>query len=351
MGSEKGLQKFLRSKMLTLLVILVVVIVLFTVWAAILGKQFISADTVMSIIDSIVCTSFLAIGSGALLLTGFLDLSVVAVGASGGVLFAMMMKSWLLPTPVALLLTLLICAVAGTINAVFVNEFNMQPFIATLGTASIFAGLRQCITWDSASMAPQNFSFTNGFTKFLGSYNVFGFIPVTVLLMIILFVFYGVLLKKTKFGNTVYLVGGNRTAARLSGLNPKRVSYILFINNAVLAGVAGMITYMRTGLASQQALANAMFTGLIAAMIGGISFFGGSGGMGGVFVGLCILQTFTKGMTIVNFDAYWVNIIQGLLFVFALSFDMRNVKKQNKFLNKKDKKTPEKIAEKAGSGL
>lgn len=335
--------------MLTLLVILVVVIILFTVWSAILGKHFVSADTAMSIIDSIVCTSFLAIGSGALLLTGLIDLSVVAIGASGGVLFAMMLKTWLLPTPVALILTLLICAAFGAINAVLVNEFNMQPFIATMGTASIITGLRQWITWDPVSMSPQNFNYTNEFTKFLGSYNIFGFIPVTVVLMIVLFVFYGVLLKKTKFGNTVYLVGGNRNAARLSGLNPKRISYTLFINNAILTGVAGIVMFTRTGLASQLALANAMFTGLIAAMIGGISFFGGSGGMGGVFVGLCILQTFTKGMTIVNFDAYWVNVIQGLLFVFALSFDMRNVRKQNKSLNK-EKKTPEKAAAGAGSG-
>ncbi len=351
MGSAKGLQKFLQSKMLTLLIILVFVIILFTVWSAILGKTFLSADTGLSIVDSIVCTSFLAIGSGALLLTGFIDLSVVAIGASGGVFFAMMMKTWLFPTPVALILTLVICGLYGTINAVLVNEFNMQPFIATMGTSSIFAGIRQWITWDSASMSPQNYSFTNGFTKFLGSENIFGFIPVTVVLMLVLFIFYGVLLRKTKFGNTVYLVGGNRTAAKLSGLNPKRTSYILFINNAILTGVAGIVMYVRSGYASQAALANAMFTGLIAAMIGGISFFGGSGGMGGVFVGLCILQTFTKGMTIVNFDAYWVNVVQGLLFVFALSFDVRNVKKQNKSFNKKDKNKPEKITQKAGSGV
>jgi ribose/xylose/arabinose/galactoside ABC-type transport system permease subunit len=86
--------------MLTLLVMLVAVIIIFTAWSAILGKQFLSGDTAMSIVDSIVCSSFLAIGSGALLLTGMIDLSVVAIGASGGVLFAMMMKTWLLPTPV-----------------------------------------------------------------------------------------------------------------------------------------------------------------------------------------------------------------------------------------------------------
>jgi ribose/xylose/arabinose/galactoside ABC-type transport system permease subunit len=349
MGSAKGLQKFLQSKMLTLLIILVFVIVVFVVWTTIIGKNFLTADTAMSIIDSIVCTSFLAIGSGALLLTGTLDLSVVAVGASGGVFFAMMMKTWLLPTPVALILTLAVCGLFGVFNAVLINEFNMQPFIATMGTSYIIGGLRQWITWDPATMSAQNFNYTNDFTKFVGTYNLFKFIPFTVLLMAVFFIVYGVMLRKTKFGNTVYLVGGNRTAARLSGLNPKKISYIMFINNAVLVGIAGIVTYCRNGLASQAALGSAMFTGLIAAMIGGISFFGGSGGMGGVFIGLCILQTFTKGMTIVNFDAYWTPVVQGLLFVLALSFDIRNVKKVNKSLNKKEKKTPEKIA--AGRGV
>jgi ribose/xylose/arabinose/galactoside ABC-type transport system permease subunit len=250
----------------------------------------------------------------------------------------------------ALILTLVICGVLGAVNAALVNEFNMQPFIATMGTSSIIVGLRQWITWDAASMSPLNYTYTNDFTKFLGSYEFLA-LYLSQWLSWPSFLFFTACCSENKIRK--YRLSRRRQpySARLSGLNPKRISYTMFINNAVLTGLAGIIMFVRVGTASQAALANAMFTGLIAAMIGGISFFGGSGGMGGVFVGLCILQTFTKGMTIVNFDSYWVNVVQGLLFVFALSFDIRNVKKQNKSLNKKDKQAPEKITEKAGRGV
>ena len=349
MGSVKGLKKFLSSKMFSLLIILAFLVVLFTVWAAVIGNSFFTTDTLLSIVDMLVVTSFLAIGSGALLLTGNIDLSTVAIGSSGGVIFALALKTWLLPTPLALIVTLAMCAAMGLINAVLVNEFNMQPFIATMGMSSVITGFRYWISWDAASQSATNYNYSNGFTTFLGTYDVFGFIPVTVVIMAVAFLFYGILLKKTKFGDTVYLVGGNRNAARLSGLNPKRTSYILFANSAMLSGVSGIVLFARTGLASQLALTNNMFTGLTAAILGGISFFGGSGGMGGVFVGLLILNTFNKGMAIAKFDAFWTPVLTGVLLVAALSFDYNNVRKKDMSLSSKKTKAPEKEKEKAGS--
>lgn len=330
MGSEKGLKKFLKSKMLSLLIILLILVVIFTVWSAIIGKRFLNTDTLLSIIDMLVVTSFLAIGSGALLLTGNIDLSTTAIGATGGLFLVVSMKTWLLPWPVALILTLAVCAAFGVINAVLVNEFNFQPFIATMATSSVFKGFQMFISWDHATQAAQNFSYSSPFTDFLGTYQVFGAIPITVVLMIIAFLFYGILLSKTKFGDTVYLVGGNPNAARLSGLNPKKISYILFANSAAMSGLAGVVLMARTGQANQLALSNNMFTGLVAAMLGGISFYGGNGGMGGVFVGLLILNTFNKGMAIVNFDAYWSSVLTGVVLVIALSLDFTKTKKLHK---------------------
>jgi ribose transport system permease protein len=332
-----------------LLIILAALIVIFTVWGALIGKSFFTTDTLLSIIDLLVVTSFLAIGSGALLITGNMDLSVVSVGCVGGLFIVVAMKTWLLPWPVALIMTLAVCCAFGIINAVLVNEFNFQPFIATMATASVFKGFQMLISWDVKTGAAQNFTFSNPFTKFLGTYQVFGFLPFTILIMIVAFIFYGILLSKTKFGMTVYLVGGNPQAARLSGLNPKKASYILFANSAVMSGLAGVVLMARTGQANQLALSSNMFTGLIAAVLGGISFGGGAGSMAGVFVGLLILNTFNKGMAIVNLDSYWAAAMQGVVLIIALSLDFSSSKKLTKSTNKKVTSQPEKIGETAGS--
>jgi ribose/xylose/arabinose/galactoside ABC-type transport system permease subunit len=350
MGSEKGLNKFLKSKEFTLLVILVVMIALYTVLCTLAGKKFLTMDTLVAIINSLVVTSFLAIGAACLLLTGKMDLSIVAIGCVGALFMAVALKNWLWPWPLAVIVALVICGTAGFINSVLCNEFNMQPFIATMATSYVFKGIQMWISWDAKNKLAQNIAVKNPFTDWLGTYQLFGFIPITIVLMLILFVVYGVMLKKTKFGAQIYLIGGNPMAARLSGLNPKRISYIMFVNSGIMAGVAGIVFTARTGNASQLMLANNMFTGLIAAILGGISFFGGNGGMVGVFIGLCVLNTFNTGMSILNFDTYWSALLQGIVLVVALTLDLGRGKKMAKSVSKKVDNEPEKVAGKAGGG-
>lgn len=307
-------------------------------------------DTFMAIINSLVITSFLAIGAACLLLTGKMDLSIVSIGCVGGLFVTLALKNWMWPWPAAVLAALVVCGALGLVNSVLCNEFNMQPFIATMATSYVFKGLQMWISWDYKNNMAPNIAIDHPFTDWLGTYQLFGFIPITIVLMLIVFVIYGVMLKKTKFGAQTYLIGGNPMAARLSGLNPKRISYIMFANSGVMAGLTGIVYVSRTSQANQLMLSTNMFTGLIAAMLGGISFFGGSGGMVGVFIGLCILNTFNTGMSILNFDTYWSGLLQGIVLVVALTLDLSGNKKLTKSVSKKVDSGPEKVAEKAGSG-
>jgi ribose/xylose/arabinose/galactoside ABC-type transport system permease subunit len=302
----------------------------------------------MAIINSLVVTSFLAIGAACLLLTGKMDLSIVSIGCVGALFVAVAMKNWQWPWPTAIVVSLIICAALGIINSVLVNEFNMQPFIATMATSYVFKGLQMWISWDYENNLAPNIVVKNPFMEWLGTYQLFGFIPITIVIMLVLFVLYEIMLRKTQFGAQVYLVGGNPLAARLSGLNPKRTSYIMFINSAVMAGMAGIVFTARTGNANQLMLSNNMFTGLIAAILGGISFFGGNGGMVGVFIGLCILNTFSTGMSILNFDTYWAGLLQGIVLVIALTLDLGRGRKMVKSVSKKVDGEPAALAGKAG---
>jgi ribose/xylose/arabinose/galactoside ABC-type transport system permease subunit len=309
--------------MFTLLIMLAIIVILFTVWAAAIGNHFFSLDVLITIVNSLVVTSFLALGAAFLMVTGNIDLSASTSGAFGGMLLAASVYYWHFPWYAAILFGLAACAAFGAFNAVLVNEFHFQPFIATMAMSYVIRGAMMLVSvdWSAAQPTATSISFTNRALEWIGSYTFFGKIPFTILLSILAFIIYGIILSKSEFGMKMYLCGGNPFAARLSGINPKKISYILFINCAVMGGISGMVLACRTKQATILALQADMFTGMTAAMLGGISFGGGSGGMGGAFVGLLILKSFSQGMMTVNFSPYWTTVLSGLLLILALTID------------------------------
>ena len=150
--------------------------------------------------------------------------------------------------------------------------------------------------------------------------------------MVIYFIVYGLFMSKTAFGMKVTLMGGSPVAATLAGINAAGITTLLFINSAVLGGVAGIFNAAKLSQGALTALTTNQFTGITAAILGGISFGGGAGGMGGAFVGLLILNTFQVGMGIVGVNPFWVNVFSGLLLLIALAFDFLSQQRQKKAL-------------------
>ncbi|NLA87498.1 MAG: hypothetical protein GX847_09545 [Clostridiales bacterium] len=149
-------------------------------------------------------------------------------------------------------------------------------------------------------------------------------------MMVLAFIIYGLMLSKSQLGKSIYLIGGNREASRLSGINSKRISYFLFMNCSFLGGISGLVYTMRVKQGSLLALQTDQFTGITAAILGGISFAGGSGGMGGTFVGLLVIKTFNKGMMISGSSTYLTSVLSGALLVAALTLDYMSQRRQHK---------------------
>jgi len=328
MHTDNKLRGFLKSKLFFLLALFLGLIIVFTVWAKIINTRFLTLDTLLAIADSMIVTAFLAIGAGFLMVSGRLDLSVARSGMFAGMLLAVSIKYWDVPgtlglipgTMIIIVCGLLCCAVFGIINATLVNIFNFQPFIATMAMASVIDGITRIVSVDPVSGVATPVNASNAVTNFIGTARIGG-IPFMYIFVIAAFIIYGLILAKTKFGMKMYLVGGNPKAARLCGINPRTVSYLLYINCAMLAGVSGVTLMCRVGQGGLESMAQYQFTGLTAAILGGVSFGGGSGNMGGVFVGILLLNTFTKGTTIVRFDPYWTNVLSGVLLLVALTLD------------------------------
>jgi ribose/xylose/arabinose/galactoside ABC-type transport system permease subunit len=323
---NKYLRPLLENKIFTLILLLVVMVLVFTVWSELIGNHFFKATTFRNILNSVVVTSFLTIGAGCLLISGEIDLSQSAVGAFGGVLLATSISAWHVPWFLAILLTLLFCALLGALNALFVDKYRFHSFIGTLAMASMAKGLMYLFsTFGSSSGIAANIAFADKALDFIGMGKI-GPVPFGVLLMLLFFIVYGLLMSKTRFGMKVMLKGGNPVAARLAGISAAAITYILFINSAVLGGVSGLINATRVGQGSLIALTTNQFTGITAAFIGGISFGGGTGNMGGAFIGLLILNTFQIGMGVVGVNPYWVSVFTGMILIAALTMDFLSMR-------------------------
>lgn len=324
-----GFQKILRSKAFTLFLLIVFLIILFTVLAPMNDARFFTQNTFISILRDLAVPAFLAIGAGCLMVSGGLDLSQSAVGAMAGVFIAVGLAWWKLPVPVVVIGALVLAGVIGLVNAILVNQLNFQPFIATMAMASIVRAITMLLSTDKNGQVQGTVNFSDSTLNDIINVQV-GPIPATIFLMVAAFIIYGLILSKTKFGRKLYLVGGNPTAARLSGINSKKLSFMLFINCALLGGLAGVMYTSRVGQGASTALATDQFTGMTASILGGVSFGGGSGGMGGVFIALCAIKLFNKGMTIVGASSYLTNVLSGALLLGALSLDYYSQKRQQK---------------------
>lgn len=319
----------MKSKMFMLLILLAAVVILFSAWAGIIGVSFFSLDTLIGVGDLLILTSFLAIGSGFLMVAGKMDLSASKIGAFSSVIMAAGLKYWGMPTGIVIPVTLICCVAFGILNAILVNEFNFAPFIATMAMAYVVQGVMYLVSVSPETGSPMSINFSNTFSRFIANAKLFG-VPVTLILAIAMFIIYGLILSKSKFGMKIYLVGGNPQAANLVGINPKKITYILYANSAFLAGIAGILYMGRSSQGDLTALMQNQFTGLTASILGGVSFGGGKGNMAGVFIGLIILNTFSKGTMIVGLSNYWTTVLSGLLLLIALGTDYYSEKKTKK---------------------
>lgn len=325
---NKGISTMLRSKVFTLALIFVALVIIFSIWSRLVGNNFFQMSTFLNILTSLVLTAFLTIGAGCLLIGGHIDLSMAAIGAFGGMVMATAIEGWAIPWYAAIILGLALSAAFGALNATLVSVFHFPSFIATLGMMYMAKGLMYMFSaFGSPTGASTNIAFTGAspaasvkVMTFIGSGSI-GPIPFNVFVMIIFFVVYGILISRTKFGMRVMLLGGNPVAANLAGIKSRKMTYILFINGAVLGGISGLFSTARLLQGNLLALNTNQFTGITAAILGGISFSGGSGGMGGAFVGLLIINTFTIGVGVVKVNPFWANALSGLLLIVALTID------------------------------
>ena len=232
MKNSYRIKTFLKSKEFTLLLLTIVVIIFFTIFT---GGIFLKPLNIRSILNAMVIVSFLTIGEGMLIIYGNIDLSGGAVGTLCAIMLGAGLTNLGLPWYVSLILAFAIGIAFGIVNATLIVKLRFQPFIATLAMASVAEGLTYVFGNASA------IDVKDPVITFIGTHRFAdGLIPFSVIISLALLLIYGLIMSRSEFGRTVYMCGCNREAARLAGLKPKKVCYILFANMGALSALSGI---------------------------------------------------------------------------------------------------------------
>jgi ribose transport system permease protein len=310
-----------NAKEFTLVVVQIIILYIF--WA--INPNYLSLNNIRNIFNSAFVVGTIAVGMSCLLISGKLDLSAGNTGMLAGVLVSLLLRDNM-PWGAAVIIVLLFGAVTGLFNAALVNGLNFTAFIATLAVSTIYGGLALVLT-NAQTIPIGNQSFWR-----LASANVFGVFPLPFFIMIILLIAYGILLSNTRFGRRVYMVGGNASAARLAGINPKKVTTILYINNSVIACVVGILVAARMHMGSPSAISGSDLDAITASVLGGVAYTGGVGNMLGVTIGILVLTSFQNGLVVVGLDSFYQIVAKGLLLIAALTLDFYREKARLKAL-------------------
>lgn len=296
------------------LLFLLALVAIFTV----LNDRFLSPRNVTNILTEVSIFGIIAVGMTYVILTSGVDLAVgslLAFASMCGALAVHQMGgdftlSWL----VAISISCAVGTAVGYLHGKAITLLNVPPFIATLGGMTIWRGATLIINEGGPISG-----FDEGYTWW-GRGAVLG-IPVPVLVFAIVTLAGYVLQRYTRYGRQVYAVGGNPEAARLTGIDVKRVLVSVYVMVGFLAGLSGFLLSARLG--SSEAVAGVTYELRVIAsvVIGGTSLFGGLGGVGGTIIGALLIGVLSNGLVMMNVSAYYQQVIIGAIIILAVAFD------------------------------
>lgn len=300
------------------LLALIIQMILFSL----LSPHFFNMNNILTIFSQVAIIAILAFGMTFVLMIGQIDLSVGSILALSGIVLGIMLSSGMNEI-VSILAALVVGALAGLVNGAVSAQFRIATFIVTVATMGIFRGIGYAIT-DAKPV-----QIENSFILALGNNRLFGVIPLPVLIVIALLIFFHILLSKTKFGRQAKMVGGNKQAAEYVGVNTKKLQMKIFMISGIAAAVSGILMTSRLYSAQPNAATGYELDAIAAAVLGGTSLSGGYGTVFGTFIGALIIGVINNGMNLIGMPYYFQQIVKGLIIIVAVYIDVRN--KQRKF--------------------
>ena len=314
----------------------ILVLLLLVILFSILAPSFLTVANLSILSKHVAIYAILAVGMTFVILSGGIDLSVGSVAGLGGMTAGYVLTQGIpfggsTHHPgvfVAVLATLLVCLLVGSLNGWLVAHLGVAPFIATLGTLYIARGA--ALLMSDGKTFPNLAAASPGFAAIGQSF--FLHVPTPVWIMFVLFAIALFIAIKTPLGRHIYAVGGNERAARLAGIVVPRVKMYTYLFSAVCAGIVGLIIAAQLE-ASHPATGETFELNAIAAVVlGGTSLMGGRGSVTGSLIGAFVIGVLADGLVMLGVSEFWQIVIKGVVIVLAVAIDQFQSRLQARLL-------------------
>jgi ribose transport system permease protein len=294
---------------------IILAILLMGAFIAVSNPNFLTPYNIQVVARQVSFIAVVAAGQTLVLLLGGIDLSVGAIAGLSAILGAMMMTGGGLDPFLAMAIAVLFGFACGLVNGVMIARLKLNAFIVTLATGEVFAGAILVITKGYAiTGVPKVF-------QVVGQGNLWG-LPIPVAIMFVIYLGLGWVTRNTPFGRNVFAIGGNRDAARFSGLRVERVEALVYGLSGAAAALAGMMFVSRMNAGQPTIGASWLMPSITAAIIGGTSLSGGVGTMFGTLLGATFMAVLGNGIVLMNVSSYWERVIIGFFVIVAVIVDL-----------------------------
>ena len=285
---------------------------------AALNPRFVSLVNIQNLAQLIGLYGIFSIGSGIVIITGGIDLSVGSVFALQGVLLSMMLREWHWPWAIAALASIAMVMVLGVFHGLFITKVRLQPFIVTLCGLLIYRGLARSVTHDETKgFGADNFGLLRPLaTGYLGP------VPMPFVLLLVIAAIMWVVLHRCVYGRHLYAVGRNEEAARYSGINTGRVIGSAYVLSMLLAGISGILFALWVNSISPSNHGSFYeLYGIAAAVLGGCSLRGGEGSIVGILLGTALLQVLQNLVNLLGIPSSYNFAVMGAVILIGVTLD------------------------------
>lgn len=319
MGKNVSLKKLFKMDSIAVIVALILEIIIFGVSS----PYFFTKSNLLTILQYCALQGLVALPYTLLMISGNFDMSLGSQVALISCVVATICHGSDIGWGIVLLsivVAMLIGGACGYLNSIFILKVGLPPFIATMAMMQALRGVAYLMTNGSSIMV------TSKIFGILGRKKTFG-IPNTVYILLLFILIFAFVAKYTVFGRRAYTIGGNPTAARLSGINVHRNVTILYIVTSAMCGLVGMLYTSQLGAAMPSSNADFGFDVISAVVLGGCAMSGGRGNMAGTIMGVLILAILDNGLIMLNVSSHWQLVCSGVVLLLAVSIDALKQKK------------------------
>lgn len=290
-------------------VYLLIIIIFVCVIVSIVSPNFFTGINLLNIFRQAVVTGIIALASAIILISGGIDLSVGLMMSFSAVVTVKLITIGLNPI-LSVCVGFLVATICGLFNGFLVSVTKCQPFIITLGMLSIYQGGALLVTRGVIVNVPATVNLP-------GSGSV-GFFPITIIILLAVFLVAYFILNRTRFGRRLYAMGGNEEAAYCSGINVNLYKVFIYGIAGLLVGLASLMLIVRLGSSNALMGSGYELRGIAAAVIGGVNLSGGKGSIAGVFLGVFLLVIISNALNLLGVNPYFQTMVLGAIIVFAV---------------------------------